>query len=604
MSVIILAILIIFSLTLFFIPLQKRLALVERGRGRLSADGLDWRLRREISEVIFQSKVIRHRPVVGIMHALVFWGFLAFVIVTMNHFAGGFGWEFLGHGVVYTIISTIVAVFAVAVIIGITTLIIRRFILRPESLGKQLSWSSGLVALFIEILMITYLLGLYFIPEGSAAAQFNWWLHTVVILAFMIVIPKSKHLHLVIAPFTVFFKNRELAQIKPLDFEKEEMGAEKLSDLDRHSILGSFTCVECGRCYDQCPARNTDKVLDPKQWMLDLRKGMLSDSAWDNPSEALNFDMIWQCTTCGACTYQCPVGIDQVVPIIEFRRGFVSEGEFPSPMRALFDNLERSGNPWKYQPHEAAEFIEENDIPWYEEQPVLYWMGCMGRFDFNYRIVSKAFAGLLKTAGVDFGVLRDEKCTGDAARRAGNEFLFQMLAEENIEILNGIAAKTIVTTCPHCLRTIEEYRDMGLRRDLEIVHHTTFIKRLADQNKLKLSGGNGTPAVYHDPCYLSRYKYPEGVETPRQILKNAGINTREAEKNRDHSFCCGAGGGMLFAEETEGQRINHMRIEELTRTGAKEIIVACPFCQLMLRDGLADKGLEGIEIKDICQYVG
>ncbi|MBL7191461.1 (Fe-S)-binding protein [bacterium] len=603
MSSIILAILIIISLILFYIPVNKRLSLIKKGRGGLNSDNFNRRFNRVISEVLFQSKVIKERPFAGLMHALVFWGFLGFVIITLNHFAKGFGWNFLGGGVFYKIISSIVAVFAAAVIIGISSLAIRRFIFRPAALGEHTSWSSGLVALFIEILMITYLLELYALPEHTAASQFNWWLHSITILAFIILIPQSKHLHLVLSLFTVFFKDEELARIRPLDFEKEEMGAEKIFDLDKHTLLGAFSCVECGRCYDQCPARNTDKTLDPKQWMLDIRKALLTQSAHENPSEVMNFDMIWQCTTCGACTYQCPVGIDQVIPLIEFRRGFVSGGEFPSPMRALFDNLERSGNPWKYQPHEAIEFIEKSGIPWYKDQETLYWMGCMGRYDFNYRKAALAFTELLKTAGVNYGVLKNEKCTGDAARRAGNEMIFQMLAEENIELLNSIPARKIVTTCPHCLRTLEEYKDLRLNKNFVIVHHTDFINELIDHGKLKLTGGNGKSAVYHDPCYLSRYQYPKGVESPRRLLKAAGIKIREAENHLDHSFCCGAGGGMLFAEETEGKRINIVRTEELIRSGAKTICTACPFCQLMLKDGLADKGIEGIEIKDITQMI-
>ena len=604
MQIIALTIIIIGGLAGFIIPVCRRLKLVAKAPGELKIDNLGARIWRVIKEVCFQSKVIRHRPIAGLMHAFVFWGFIAFIFVTLNHFAIGYGGTILGDGYIYWIITTIVAMFAALVIIGITYLTIRRFVFQPEALGEHLSWSSGLVAFFIEILMVTYLLSIFQVfDEGTTAASVNWWAHSVFIIAFLILIPQSKHLHLALGPFTIFLKDPELARIKPLDIDNDELGAEKLSDLEKHTVLGAFSCVECGRCFDQCPARNTGKVLDPKQWMLDIRKGLLENPEMEDLSQVLNFDMIWQCTTCGACTYQCPVGIDQVIPIIAFRRGFVAEGEFPSPMRALFNNLERSGNPWKYQPIEAVEFIEESGIPWYKGQDVLYWMGCMGRYDMNYRKVSAAFAGLLKSAGVDFGVLKDEKCTGDAARRAGNEYLFQELALENIENLNEIKAKTIVTTCPHCLRTIREYRDMGLREDFEIVHHNTYIKRLMAAGKLRLTGGNGAKAVYHDACYLSRYSAPKGYREPRELLKAAGVNLVEAKRNRDKSFCCGAGGGMLFSEETEGRRINHDRVLELTATGVDTIATSCPFCQLMLRDGLADKEKEGVEVKDIVQLV-
>jgi Fe-S oxidoreductase len=603
MGIAILLVLILGSIVGFFIPVFKRLRIVAQAPGKFSWDNLGMRFQRLFFEVLLQSKVIINRPLSGLLHAFVFWGFLAFIIASINHFAHGFGGDLLGQGKVYKFITGFVTAFALLVIVGITGLAFRRFILKPKALGEHLSFTSAIVASFIEILMFTYLFGVFLFSEGTTTHNVNWWLHTVVILAFLVVIPQSKHLHLVFSPFTVFLKDIELARIRPLDIEKEEMGAEKLSHLEKHTALGAFTCVECGRCFDHCPARNTGKKLDPKQWMLDIRKGLLQNPAMEDPGEVLKFDMIWQCTTCGACTYQCPVGIDQVIPIIAFRRGFVSNGEFPIPMRALFDNLERSGNPWKYQPNEAEKFIQENNIPWYYEQDVLYWMGCMGRYDPQYQKVAKVFADLLQKAGINFGVLRQEKCTGDAARRAGNEFLFLSLAQENIAILNEIKAKKIITTCPHCLRTLSEYHDLGLRKNLQILHHSSFILELMEQGKLKFSMENKSKVVYHDACYLSRYEAPCGYIEPRRMLKSAGVNLLEVKRNRDISFCCGAGGGMLFSEETEGKRINHERIEELTASGANVIATSCPFCQIMLRDGLADKGLEKVEIRDIVQFI-
>ncbi len=607
MHIIALTILTIGGLIGFFIPVCKRLQVVRNAPGKFDLNHIGARIWRELFQVLFQTKVIKQRPIVGLAHALIFWGFLAFIIVTLNHFIYGF-MNFKGNllgecGLSHTV-KSIVAVFAGLVILGITTLFIRRFFIRPEALGKKLSIGSGLVALFIEILMITYLLDYFKVfPEHSTGSIINWWVHSFFILAFLVLIPHSKHLHLVFGPFTLFLKDLELARIKPLDIEKEEIGVEKLSDLDKHSVLGALTCVECGRCYDHCPARGTGKVLDPKQWMLDIRAGLLKDPGMGNPGEVLNFEMIWQCTTCGACTYQCPVGIDQVIPIIGFRRGFVSNGEFPAPMRPLFDNLERSGNPWKYQPQEALDFIEEADIPIYDGQEYLFWMGCMGRYDADYRKVSRAFANLLKKAGVSFGVLPDEKCTGDAARRAGNEFLYIMLAEENIERLNGIKSRKIITTCPHCLRTLNEYKDMELDKSFEIIHHSTFINNLINAGKIDLVVENRENVVYHDACYLSRYLAPKGYREPRLLLNNTGANLIEAKRIRDTSFCCGAGGGMLFTEETEGTRINHERMEELMATGAKTIATSCPFCKLMLKDAINDKGIEGLEVKDLVEFL-
>jgi Fe-S oxidoreductase len=604
MERIILTIAILIGLASFIIPVGKRIRIVWKGKGRLSIHDLPRRITRFFREVIFQNVVITQRPWTGLMHAFVFWGFVAFTIITLNQFSGAYGWRFLGSGLTYRIISAIVGVFAVLVLIGIIYLAIRRFVFRPSTLGEHLSIKSGFVALFIIILMVTYLIDLFgWIQEGTTQASFNWWIHSMTILAFLALIPQSKHLHLVLAPFTTFLKDFSLIRIHPLNFEKEEFGAETLLDLSKHTLLGAFTCVECGRCFDHCPARQTGKKLDPKQLMLDLRAGLLKDTGQTVVGQVIDEEILWQCTTCGACTFQCPVGIDQAVPIIELRRGLVAGGQFPPEMRPMFDNLEKSFNPWKYPVSQAEEFIEGNNFPEYKDQDILYWMGCMGRYDFYYQKVALAFKSILNQSGISWGILRDEKCTGDAARRAGNEFLFQTLAEMNIDLLNSANPKTIVTTCPHCLRTLTEYRDMGLKPEIDLVHHTKFIHELITQGKLGISLKETGRAVFHDACYLSRHLGKEYCELPRKNLHAAGISTVEVARNMQRSFCCGAGGAMLFTEEHEGTRINHARVDEFTATGCDTIATACPFCQLILRDSLADKGKEEIEVRDIAQFV-
>ncbi len=600
----ILAALIVAATVLFWLPVQKRLNFLKPAKGTLDFNDFGRRFGRWIREVLFQNRVISQRPLAGLMHAFVFWGFVFFIPETLHHFAEGFGFSLLGHGGFHASVSAIVSVWAVLVIIGILYLTFRRFILRPEGLGKKLSASSGLVAVFIVVLMVTYLLRLYSLEQGTLAYTINWWIHALTILAFAVLVPHSKHLHLVLSPLTTFTKPFHLAEVKPLDFEKEEFGAVELADLDAHTALGAFTCVECGRCQDNCPAYQTGKVLNPKQIMLDLRQGYLSKgNAPVVADEILPLEALWQCTTCGACTFQCPVGIDQVIPILELRRGLGAEGEFPEPMTALMKNLERNGNPWGYTQNQAEEFLDEHGYPAYENQDVLYWMGCLARYDVQYRQVSLAFTRILNAAGVDWGVLREEKCTGDAARRAGNEYQFQELAMENVELLNASGAKKIVTTCPHCLRTLEEYKELELNADIEILHHSTFIDTLLAEGKLKLTGDKTVKAVYHDPCYLSRYEGEKGRQTPRAVLRSAGVELVEPERTREKSFCCGAGGAQMFNEETAGERIPHVRTEELLRTGAKEIAAACPFCPIMLRDALAVKDVTDVPVKDIAEYV-
>lgn len=604
MEKVILALLILVSLCFFLQPIRRIVQLVSRGHGKLRWQPLGYRIGRFLSQVLFQSKIIRERPVPGLMHALVFWGFLAFMLETLDHFIRGFGGSLLGDGAFHQVFRSIVAVFAVLVGVGMLGLAIRRFILRPETLGKHLSIGSLLVFFFIEILMVTYLLAFFGVfVEGATAAAANRWIHSITILAFLVLIPRSKHLHLALAPITVFLKDEGIAGVKPLDFEKEEFGAEKLLDLHPHSILGAFTCVECGRCRDHCPATQTGKILSPKELILDLRRGLKADAGQEAVGEVVKPEALWQCTTCGACTTQCPVGIEHVVPILELRRGQSAAGIVPQTMANMYKSLEKSGNPWAYDVQQAADFLEENEVPQYDGHDFLYWMGCMARFDAQYQKTAKAFMSLMKTAGVSWGVLPDEMCTGDAARRSGNEFLFQTLAEGNIKNLNKAKPKTIVSTCPHCIWTLEEYKAMGLDAGIRMIHHTELLRQLLEEGKLGTSGKNGGRVAYHDACYLSRYRGPEGVEAPRAALSRGGQQIFEAKRNRQNSFCCGAGGATLFTEETEGKRINHERTDELLGTGAPVIATSCPFCRLMISDAVADKEREDVAVMDIAQIL-
>jgi len=608
---IIFAIIIILAIIFFLQPLLIRINRIRQARGTLPFDRIGKRIARWFREVVFQSTVIAGRPVAGLSHAFVFWSFIAFLFETTDLFARMFGSPFgiLGNGIFHQFYQGIVAILAVLAFLGILYLMIRRFIERPPALGEHLSYSSGTVGIFIMILMATYILGTFLMSEDTMAYKINAWIHVVTILAFLVLIPRSKHLHLILGLFTTFFKDFELAAIQPLhidvDADDEDMflGAEKFSDLGKYTVLGSFTCVECGRCYDNCPARITGKQLDPKQFMLSLREVYLENPEQEILGDERFSENIWQCTTCGACTLQCPVGIDQPIAIIDIRRGYVANSVFPDAMRPLFDNLESTGNPWLYQPANAAEFIAENEIPEYSDGKILWWMGCMARYDDHYREVALAFKKLLDSAGVDYGVLVNETCTGDAARRAGNEFLFQTLAEQNVELLNEANPKIIVTTCPHCMRTISEYKEMGLKKDIDIIHHTRFLTDLINKGKLKINPGQHGSVTYHDPCYLSHYGDDEDYINPRTLIEKSGAKIIEPERTKRHSFCCGAGGGMLFTEETEGTRINHERVDELLETGAETFAIACPFCQMMLRDGLGDKGKENVPVQDIAQIL-
>jgi Fe-S oxidoreductase len=584
----------------FIAPIVTRLRAIQKASKGFVVDQVPRRIKRFVWEVILQGTVIKQRPFAGLMHAIVFWGFIVFMPITLDHFVRGYGFAPLGRGASYVALSTIVAVLAIAVLIGIIALLIRRFVYRPAALGPVKS-ESGIVGLLIVILMVTYLLDLYsFTDHTSSTAKANWWIHSLSILAFMWLIPRSKHLHLVLSPATTFLKDFELARIKPLDFDKEEFGAVKLKDLSAHTALGAFTCVECGRCYDHCPARLTGKLLDPKKLMLDLRDGFLADPEQSIVGATIEEEILWQCTTCGACSFQCPVGIDQVVPILEVRRGMIAEGKSPHTFNTFFGNLERLQNPWAYPTPQAHEFIRDNGYPEYNGHEWLYWMGCLARFDLSYQKVSLAFKKILDAGGVSYGVLRDEQCTGDAARRAGNEFLFQQLATANVEMLRAAGVKKIVATCPHCVRTISEYKDFGLDPGVEIIHHSQLINDLVGKGRITLSRETKEAIVYHDPCYLSRYGAPSDISNPRELLGDP----LEPGRTKEKSFCCGAGGGMIFAEETKGRRVNRERTEELLATGAEKIAVGCPFCQIMIRDAANDLGKgDQVPVMDVAQFV-
>ncbi len=606
----------------FIAPIVTRLRAIQKASKGFVVDQIPRRLKRFVWEVLLQGTVIKQRPFAGLMHALVFWGFLAFVPITLEHFGRGYRVALLGHGTFYNVLSSVVAVLAVGVLVGIIALLIRRFVFHPAALGP-VKLESGIVGLLIVILMVTYLLDFTLNQQvlalnaaiqsnphlqhsasdlilGPQSYKFNWWIHTLSILLFMWLIPRSKHLHLVLSPVTTFLKDFELARIRPLDFEKEEFGAIKLKDLSAHTALGAFTCVECGRCYDHCPARNTGKLLDPKKLMLDLRDGFLKDSEQSLVSATIEEEILWQCTTCGACTFQCPVGIDQVIPILETRRGVIAEGGGPHTFGTFFGNLERLQNPWAYPTPQAHDFIREYQYPEYNGHEWLYWMGCLARFDLTYRKVSLAFKAILDRSNTSYGVLLNEQCTGDAARRAGNEFLFQQLATANIEMLKAAGVKKIVATCPHCIRTISEYKDFGLDPDVEIIHHSQLINDLVGTGKITLSRETEAATVYHDPCYLSRYGTSADMDNPRELLGDP----LEPGRTREKSFCCGAGGAMIFAEETKGKRVNRERTEELLATGAERIAVGCPFCQIMIRDATNDLGRgDQVPVMDVAQFV-
>jgi len=551
-----------------------------------------------VCEVLFQTKVIRQRPLPGLAHAFVFWGFCAFVLVTLNHFAIGLGVGFLDpagfFGRFYTYFA---AVFAMVCAVGIFGLFVRRFLVRPKWLGKKLSWESGFIAFLIFLLMATYLAS-FFVADADPATRVLWWVHSLAILVFWVIIPHTKHLHLILSPATVFLSSGGFSQIPPLVGD-EDFGLIAGKDLTWVASLQAYSCVECGRCTEHCPAANTGKLLNPKEIILGLR-GYLNDLAPTSEEPLLgkynSQEAAFQCTTCGACEFQCPVGIEHLPIIVGLRRGAVNTGTWEDEYGSkLFLALERGANAHGLPASERDKFIEKAGLPIFDgSQEYCLWLGCMGGYDPKGREIIADFARVMNYLGTSFGVLRKEKCCGDPVRRLGNDLVFQQLAESNLEVFEQNKAKKIVSICPHCVRTIQEdWKEFGAPPQVE--HHSEFLARYADKLPKQ---ANGETIVFHDPCYLGRYR--NVYEQPRAVVARAGALV-EAPRNHERSFCCGAGGGLVFLGEETGERVSHVRAAELVATGAKTVGTACPFCNSMFRDALAETGEGAPQLLDIAQ---
>jgi Fe-S oxidoreductase len=563
-------------------------------------------------EVLCQAKVIKERPLPGLAHAFVFWGFLAFALVSLNHFATGVRLGFLApESYVGRFYFVFAGAWALLVAVSIAGLFVRRFFVRPIWLGKQVSYESGLIALLIFLLMATYLAA-FFVSEGGAAVKVLWWTHTLALLVFLPLIPHTKHLHLVLSPLTVFMKRDGFSKIPPLSGD-EDLGLVAGKDVTQLISLQAYSCVECGRCTEHCPASTTGKVLNPKEIILGMRSylnelgpasevGLLAESRPETTfGRTMSMEAAFECTTCGSCEYQCPVGIQHVPIIVGLRRGATNTGAWEDTYGTkLFLALEKNGNALGLSAMERDKFIQKQELPIFDgTQEYCLWLGCMGGYDPKGREIIADFARVMDYLGTTFGVLKKEKCTGDPARRLGNDLVFQTMAEFGLKALETAKVQKIVAICPHCVRTISnDWREYGVAPEIE--HHSEFMARHIDRlpKQGAAIGAAGETIVYHDPCYLGRYR--DVYEEPREVVARAG-ELMEAPRSHEKSFCCGAGGGLAFLGEENGERVSHVRAAELAGTGAQIVGTACPFCNTMFRDALAVVSTTPPQLLDIAQ---
>jgi Fe-S oxidoreductase len=614
------------------------------------SDRIPDRVLTTLANVLGQKAVLKKRAA-GIMHATIFWGFLIITLGTLEQFAGtlyqGTNFEFIGENL-YSALVLLQDFFTGAVILAVGYACHRRFIIRPEGLGKSKDATIVLIltgSLMVSILLMNgfHILGSEpwyqkFMPASRAVAyllssldltpEFNnalstlfKWVHMSIVLGFAVYIPSSKHLHIVAAGPNTFLKTlpREKA-MKPINFEDESVqhyGAGKITDLSWKDALDYYSCTECGRCQDVCPAHNTAKPLTPKMLILDLKNNLYHnkdkilagklDEVTPIIDQHVTEDVIWACTSCRACEIACPVFIEHTDKIYDIRRNLVMmESRFPTEVQTVFKNMENNASPWAFSSADRANWAEGMNVKTMAEDSevdVLLWVGCAGSYDDRNKKVLRAFASLLKKANVKFAILgTEEQCTGDPARRIGNEYLYQTLAKANIDTLNRYQVKKIVTACPHCFNTIKnEYKDFG--GHYEVFHHSQFIAQLVTQGKIKPNKTLDESVTFHDSCYLGRWN--QVYEQPRAVLQSLpSINLVEMKSSHDQSMCCGAGGGRMWMEETIGKRINITRTEQALATHAGIVAASCPFCMTMLTDGIKSKEMQDkVKVMDIAELI-
>ena len=664
---------------IFFFRLYRLIAILRAVEGKWTSkiENIGTRIKLMFTEVLAQTKVNK-KQLIGLAHMGVFWGFLAIQPHSLEMMIQGifpnFSYEHFipWYDSVYGYIGESLAFYA---LLGLIYAFYRRVAVKPKYLTN--GYDARMILIFTAVIVVTYFIinGIRiasYTPELFQSSTFyiskhlpNWfgfagmapasltmmyevtyWIHLLFILGFLVYIPGSKHLHILAAIPNVFFKPMTTAKAMiKTDLENENadnFGVGKVSDLNWKNVLDLYSCTECGRCEEQCPAHNTQKPLSPKGWVVDMKHELFdqaprllnnnnsnsgdasnsdsgSNSSGDSGSDSdkepiesfvrdgspITDDVIWSCTTCRACEDICPVNINHLDMILETRKNRVlMEAAFPAEVQPTFENLENQSNPWGFGQDSRTDWCKDLNVPLMKDNPsadVLYFVGCAGSFDDRGKIVARSIVSLLKKANINFAILgEEEKCTGDSARRAGNEYLAQMLIQENVETLNNYKPKLILTGCPHCFNTLKnEYPEFGA--SYKVVHHTEYFAQLIKEGKLNPKTVPSDIVTYHDSCYLGRWN--DIYQAPRDILKSIpGLEIKEMPRNNSKGFCCGAGGSRMFMEENIGKRINVDRAEEAIDCGAKTVVAVCPFCNTMINDGALEKDVN-LNVKDIAEIL-
>ena len=644
---------------------KRLISYLQLGQNENRFNNILTRVKNVLIIAIGQTKLLRDK-VAGAVHAMIFWGFLVLLIAVIESIVegliphGNLNWL----GPIYSMITVSQDVFCIAIIVGVIWAAIRR--LSGNIKRLVVSPSEQRDAMIILTLIFVIVTSLFLTNASRLGAneeyswairpisgllhplftngnfskivfETSWWLHILVIFGFMNYLPHSKHLHVITSIPNVYFSNLgTVNKLEKIDFEQvglEKFGKGDIEDFTWKQLLDGMTCTHCGRCSTVCPANSTGKILDPKEIIIGLNnrtmdkapqvlrsKGVQDIPGVDDPSifekvligDYISNEALWQCTTCMACVQECPVMIEHVPAIIDMRRWQVMmQSDFPVQLQPAFQNIENNFTPWAFSNSERSDWTQgtkvksmesatKNEI---ENLDVLFWVGCAGSYDDRYKKVTKAFAEIMDIAEVNYRILgTEEKCTGDPARRAGNEYLASSMIQMNVETLNNYNVKKIVTSCPHCFNTLlNEYPDFGGK--YEVIHHTAFIEDLIKEGRIKGLNEMQAKVTFHDSCYLGRYN--NTYEPPRALINNIpGLEIIEMPRNKDKGFCCGAGGAQMFMEETEGKRINIERTEEALSTGAQVIASACPFCMTMMSDGVKTLANDsGIVVKDVAELV-